>query len=202
MNARRTGAAALATLALMVLLGAAPAAKIQSMLARPKILCGRFDQRKQLVGLKKPVASNGRFCVVADKGVLWRTLEPFPNTVKITRDEIVQLSGGRIALRMDARQEPAVRMINSVLFALLGGDFEPLEKIFEIDGAVQDKGWSVKLKPRDAGLAKAISAISLDGGVYVRSIVIGEAGGDRTEIEFSAIQTGDGAIRPEEAALF
>jgi hypothetical protein len=199
MNARWAGAVALAALAL---LGAAPAAKIQSMLARSKILCGRFDQRKQLVGLKKPVSSNGRFCVVADKGVLWRTLEPFPNTLKITRDEIIQLSGERVALRMDARQEPAVRMINSVLFALLAGDLEALEKIFEIDGAVREKSWSVKLKPRNADFAKALSEVSLDGGVYVRSIVISEAGGDRTEIEFSAIQTGDGAIRPDEAALF
>src|SRR5690242_16998216 len=123
MNARWAGAAALAVLAL---LGAAPAEKIQSMLARPQVLCGRFDQQKQLVGLKKPVVSNGRFCVVADKGVLWRTLQPFPNTLKITRDEIIQLNGERVAVRMDARQEPAVRMINSVLFALLGGDLEPL----------------------------------------------------------------------------
>jgi len=199
MNARWAAAAALAALAL---LGAAPTAKIQSMLARPKILCGRFDQQKQLVGLKKPVSSNGRFCVVADKGVLWRTLQPFPNTLKITREEIVQLSGARVALRMDARQEPAVRMINSVLFALLGGDLEPLEKIFQIDGAVQENSWSVTLTPRDAGFGQVISAIALDGGVYVRSIVISQAGGDRTAIEFSAIQTGDGAIRPDEAALF
>ena len=199
MKARWGGAVALAALAL---LGAAPAAQIQSILAQPKILCGRFDQQKQLVGLKKPVSSNGRFCVVADKGVLWRTLQPFPNTLKITRDEIIQFSGERIALRLEARQEPAVRMINSVLFALLGGDLEPLEKIFQIDGEVQEKSWSVKLTPRDGGFGKVISAIALDGGVYVRRIVISETSGDRTEIEFSAIQTGDGAIRPDEAALF
>ena len=78
-------------IAAMALLGAAPVAQIQSILAKPKTLCGRFEQSKQLVGLKKPVASNGRFCVVADKGVLWRTLQPFPNTLKLTRDEIVQL---------------------------------------------------------------------------------------------------------------
>ncbi len=199
MNARWAGAAMLAAL---MLLGAAPVPKIQSMLARPKILCGRFDQSKQLVGLKKPVNSNGRFCVVADKGVLWRTLQPFANTLKVTRDEIIQLSGERVAVRLDARQEPAVRMINSVLFALLAGDLEPLEKLFDIDGAAQDKSWSVKLKPRDPGLSKVISGIALDGGAYVKSIVISEASGDRTEIEFSAIQAGDGAMNPDEAALF
>jgi len=31
------------------------------MLAQPKVLCGHFDQSKQLAGLKKPMVSNGRF---------------------------------------------------------------------------------------------------------------------------------------------
>ena len=189
-------------LASLALLGAAPVEKIQSMLARPKVLCGRFDQSKQLIGLKKPLTSNGRFCVVADKGVLWRTLQPFPNTLKLTRDEIIQLRGERVALRLDAKQEPTVRMINSVLFALLAGDLAQLEKLFDVDGTAQDNSWSVTLKAREPGLAKAIGSIALDGGVYVTNIVISETGGDRTAIVFSAIQTGDGALTADEAALF
>ena len=186
----------------LALLGAAPVAKkIQAMLAKPKVLCGRFDQSKQLVGLKKPLSSNGRFCVVADKGVLWRTLQPFPNSLKLTRDEIIQLRGEQVALRLDAKQEPTVR-INSVLFALLAGDLEQLEKLFDVDGTAQDHGWSVTLKARDPGLAKAIGSIALDGGVYVKNIVISEVSGDRTQIVFSAIQTGDEAMSADEAALF
>ena len=60
-------------IAALALLGAVPAAKIQSIIAKPTVLCGRFDQTKQLVGLKKPVKSSGRFCVLAEKGVLWRS---------------------------------------------------------------------------------------------------------------------------------
>ena len=95
---------------------AAPVAQIQAVLAKPDVMCGRFDQRKQLVGIKKPLASSGRFCVVAGKGVLWRTLLPFPATLRLTRDEIVQMQGDRVAMRLDAQQEPVVKMINSVLF--------------------------------------------------------------------------------------
>jgi hypothetical protein len=186
----------------MPLWAAAPVTEIQSMLAKPKVLCGRFDQRKQLVGLNKPLTSNGRFCVVADKGVLWRTLEPFPNTVRLTRDEIVQLQGDRVAMRLDAKQEPAVRMINSVLFALLAGNLGQIEKVFEVDGGIHDNSWSVTLKARESALAKAISSIALDGGAYVKNITISEASGDRTSIVFSEIQTGDAAMSVDEAALF
>ena len=189
-------------LAAMPLLAAAPVAKIQSMLARPKVLCGRFDQSRELAGLKKPLASNGRFCVVAGKGVLWRTLQPFPNTVRLTRDEIVHMQGDRVTMRLDAKQEPAVRVINSVLFALLAGDLGQIEKLFEIDGYIHDNLWKVTLKAREPALAKALSAIVVDGDAYVKNITISETSGDRNSIVFSEIQTGEAAMTVDEAALF
>jgi hypothetical protein len=179
----------------------APVAKIQAMLAKPNVLCGRFDQTKRLAGMTRPLASSGRFCVVAGKGVLWRTLRPFPNTLRLTRDEIVHFQGERVAMRLDAKQEPTVRMINSVLFSLLAGDLAQLESLFEVEGSA-DTTWKVSLKAREPALAKAIGAISLDGGAYVKNIHIDEASGDRTDIVFSDIKSGDGAVSKEEAALF
>lgn len=186
----------------MVGSAAAPIEKIQNMLAKPKMLCGRFDQTKQLNGMKKPLLSNGRFCVINGKGVLWRTLQPFPNTLRLTRDEIVQFQGERLATRLDATQEPTVRMINSVLFSLLSGDLSKLQTLFEVEGNVDKNAWRVALKAREPALAKAIGDIALEGGTYVRNISINEASGDKTSIVFSAIQTGDAAMLPEEAALF
>lgn len=189
-------------IACLPLLGAVPVRQIELLLAKPKILCGRFDQNKQLIGLKKPLISHGRFCVVVEKGVLWRTLQPFASNLRLTRDEIVQLQGERVALRLDAKKEPMVRMINSVLFALLAGDLNQLEKLFEIDGRVDNGNWSVKLKARAPALAKAIGAIDLAGGAYVRQVIITESSGDRTTISFTAIETGDAAMTADEAALF
>jgi hypothetical protein len=155
-----------------------------------------------LAGVKKPLLSNGRFCVVADRGVLWRSLQPFANTVRLTRDEIVQMHGERVTMRLNAKQEPTVRLMNSVLFSLLAGDIGALDKLFAVEGNVNKSSWSITLKAREPGLAKAIGAISLDGGAYVTNIAIEEASGDRTRIVFSAIQTGENAMSKDEAALF
>ena len=176
-------------------------ATIQAMLAKPAQLCGRFEQTKYLAGMKKPLASSGRFCVVAGKGVLWRTLKPFPNTLRLSRDEIVQLQGERVAMRMEASREPTVRMINGVLFSLLSGDLGQLDTLFDVDGTAADGAWKVTLKARNAALARAIGTIALDGGAYVRTIHMVEDSGDRTDIEFLDIKTGAGALLPEEAAL-
>ena len=189
-------------LASLPLVGAAPLATIESMLLKPAVLCGRFEQRKQLVGLKNVVNSSGRFCVVADKGVLWRTLQPFPTTLRLTRDEIVQLRGDQVVLRLEPKNEPTVRLINTVLFALLAGDIRQLEQLFEIDGSVRNNSWSITLKALEPALSKAIGSIALKGGVYVRSITIDEASGDRTSIDLIAIETGDSAMNVDEAKLF
>jgi len=181
---------------------AAPVQKIEAMLDKPKVLCGRFEQNKQLAGMKKPLASVGRFCVVSGKRVLWRTLQPFPSTLRLTRDEIVNFQGDRVAMRLDARQEPTVRMINSVLFSMLAGNLSQLDNLFDVDGAIEGNSWRVTLKAREPALAKAIGAISLSGDNYVRGIKIDEAGGDHTMISFSGMQSGEQAMQPEEAALF
>ncbi|QBI00389.1 outer membrane lipoprotein carrier protein LolA [Pseudoduganella albidiflava] len=181
---------------------AVPVAKIQAMLAKPKVMCGRFDQSKTLAGMKKPLAANGRFCVVQEKGVLWRTLQPFPNTLRLTKGEIVHYQGERVAMRLDAKTEPTVRMINQVLFSLLAGDLAQLEQLFKVDGTVGADSWKVTLEAREPALAKAIGTIRLDGGAYVNNIVISEASGDRTSIVFSKIESGDKAMTADEAALF
>jgi hypothetical protein len=181
---------------------AAPIEIIQGMLAKPRVLCGRFDQTKQLAGMRKPLLSNGRFCVVAGKGVLWRTLQPFPDTLRLTSDEIVHYQGDRVANRLDAKTEPTVRMINSVLFSLLSGDLTQLDTLFDSSGTAQANGWHVALQARRPELAKAIGAITLNGNAYVKDITIDEASGDRTSIVFSGMKSGDAAMLPEEATLF
>ena len=161
-----------------------------------------FEQTKNLSGMKKPLLSNGRFCVVNGKGVLWRTLQPFAATLRLTRDEIVNFQGDRVAMRLDANKEPTVRMINSVLFSLLSGDLGQLDTLCMVDGKVTGTSWHVALTARAPGLAKAIGVISLDGSTYVNTIHMDEASGDRTTIQFSAIETGESALQPAEAALF
>ena len=186
----------------LVMLGAAPVAKIASMLAKPNVLCGRFNQVKELVGLKKPVTTSGRFCVVSGKGILWRSLEPFPNTLRITRNEIVEFRGAKVATRLDGAREPKVQMINGLLFSLLAGDIGQLENFFQVDATIHDNSWNARLMAREKAMASVISQIALEGDVFVKKIVISEVSGDRTEIIFSGIETGEGAISSDEAALF
>ena len=194
--------AVLLTMSVFAVQAAAPIAEIQAILEKPKILCGNFNQTKELVGIKKPLLSQGRFCIDANKGVLWRTITPFPNTLRLTRDEISQIQGNQTTMRLDANQEPVVRMINSVLFSLLAGDFSQLDNIFILNGDIKNKHWQVRLKAHDASLAKVIGNISLEGDKHVRKVIISEFNGDHTIITFSNIKSGNTVITADEEKLF
>ncbi len=176
--------------------------QIQSLLAKPVAMCGRFDQTKTLVGLRHPVRSSGRFCVVLDKGVLWTTVLPFPATLRLTKDEIVEYHGDQVTKRLSAREEPTVGVINDLLGSLLKGDLNRLTGSFAINGAVDQQGWKAKLIPKEGGMKHVIGGIELSGGAFVRQITIHEASGDVTDIVFSGIATGAAALRPEESRQF
>ena len=176
--------------------------RIQAMLAKPAAMCGRFEQSKTLVGLRRPVKSSGRFCVVLDKGVLWKTVLPFPATLRLTKDEIVESHGAEVTKRLSAREEPTVGIINDLLFSLLQGDLGRLTTSFSITSTVNDREWTAKLVPKDGGMKHVIGGIELNGGAFVQQITIREASGDATQISFSGVATGAAALLPEESRQF
>ena len=176
--------------------------KVQALLARPPVLCGQFDQSKTMVGLRRPVKSAGRFCIVAEKGVLWTTVTPFPSTLRLTRDEIIESQGDKVTKRLSASQEPAVRIINDLLFSVMAGELKRLMSAFAVDATVDGKSWRAKLDPRESGMKTVIAGIELNGGEYVKHITIREASGDRTDITFSGVVTGVQALLPAESQAF
>lgn len=178
-------------------------ARIQKMVSRPPVMCGAFEQQKALVGLKRPVRSSGRFCVVSHGGVLWKTLLPFASTLRLSREEIVQSQGDNITSRLTVRDEPTVGVISDLLFSVLAGDFKRLQSGFRISATAQSgSSWRAMLTPRESGMRRVISAIELSGNEYVRQITLVEASGDRTSIAFTEIQTGESALQPEEVKAF
>lgn len=193
-------------LALWLAVGAAQAADlvagVRERLAQPALLRGDFTQSKSVAGFRKPLASNGDFLVSRERGVLWHTRKPFAGELRMTRNEIVATQDGRVAFQLDAGREPSVRVINNLMFSLLGGDVLALKEYFTIDGKLSGKSWSLTLTPRHAALAKSMRRVDLSGDRYVRQITIDESNGDSTHIQFSALRRPPPALTAEEAARF
>ena len=174
---------------------------IQSQLAVDMVVRGDFTQTRQLAGIKKPLVAKGTFVVEKTRGVLWRTLTPFPQTMRVTQGEILQKDGDRVLMVLRADQEPAVNAISRVLFSLFAGDISALAEFFEYTGRTGGGSWQLSFTPRNDGLRAVIGLLSLEGDNVVRQVTLTSAAGDVTRIAFSNVTTA-AALTADERALF
>jgi len=188
-------------------LGCAPAwaadamQEIRQRVGTPESVRGQFEQKKNITALERPLLSQGDFLVARNRGVVWRTLKPFPQVLKLTRREIVQEQSGKVRFQLSAEREPAVKAINQVLFALFAGDFAALEQSFTSSGKVEGDHWRVVMQPTSNALAQLFKEIRLEGANTVQRVELLEANGDRTEIRFKGMQV-NSALNADEVKLF
>lgn len=177
--------------------------RIRKRLSDATVRRGEFEQRKTIRGFKHPLVSRGDYLYARERGVVWRTREPFASTLVLTRERLVSRSAdGATTTAMDARSEPGLRAVNQLLFALLAADLQTLAQRFRIDGQAQDNGpWQLTMTPRDIALATWLQRVELQGDLQVQTVQWLEASGDSSLIRFSA-QAGANALSPDEAARF
>jgi outer membrane lipoprotein-sorting protein len=177
---------------------------VRQRVAQVEVLRGGFEQEKRVAGFKNPLRSQGRFLLARDKGVVWTTLKPFPSEMVVTTERILSFdAAGNRRVEADASQQPALRQINAMMFALVNGDVSALASRFDI--AVQappGAAWSLTLTPKAAAVAKLFSRIELRGDRYVREVVMTEAGGDRMALKFSGLSETPARLSAGEAKRF
>lgn len=176
----------------------------RSRLARPAVLRGGFEQRKQLQGFRNPLVSRGRFLLLRDRGVIWDTTEPFASSTVLTRDRLLtRQPDGSTRVVLDAAVSPAMASVNSLLLALVAGDLEALAPQFGItETLLPDGRWQLRLQPREAGLRRVFRVIELRGDEHVREVVLEETGGDLTMLRFLGLSDEPATASADEAARF
>jgi hypothetical protein len=150
--------------------------------ARPAFECD-FHQERSLPGMRVPLKSAGTFRFEPGVEAVWVQATPVAQTILLRREgmELLRPDGSSQKLSSSA---PVAGEIASALFALGQGDLAVLSKTFEVQWVRRGEAdWSLKLLPRGVA-SKAFKDIVLSGGADLRSIVLTDAGGLPTRIEF------------------
>jgi len=177
---------------------------VKQRVAKVDVLRGEFTQEKQVAGFKNPLRSQGRFVLAQDHGVIWTTLKPFPSEVVVTRDRILsRQSDGSSRVELDGRQQPAMRSVNAIMFALMSGDAQALSAQFTVKVEVlPGNAWRMQLTPRSAMLGKVFAQLTLSGDRYVREVQINEANQDVTRIQFAGMSDTPATLSTDEGRRF
>lgn len=197
-------AAAASTQATTAAKPATALAEVQRRIAQVPVLRGEFTQEKRLQGFRNPLKSQGRFLIARERGVLWSTLKPFPSDAVLTRDRILtRQADGRSRVEVDARQQPALRSVNAMMFALMSGDVQALTARFNLQPTLlANGGWRLVLTPKPGAMAQAFQRVTLEGDRYVRSVDIEEPSGDRTQLRFTGMVDLPARLTADEARRF
>lgn len=177
--------------------------EVRKRLQSAAVVRGQFEQKKSVRGFKNPLISTGDFVVAQDTGVLWHTKTPFESRVTVTRDRILTTQvDGQFTSRMDAKDEPGLRAVNEMLFAVMSAELGVLSQRFFISGALNGlEGWKLTLSPKDKALAQWLTRIELEGDRFVRTVRMQEGLGDVSLIRFMGQSTAK-ALAPEDVRRF
>ena len=102
---------------------------------------------------------------------------------------------------MRAEDEPVLRTVNAMLFAVMSANLAELAQHFEVTGQVNSKSWTLHLVPRDPTLAQWLSAVDLQGNQFVQEVKLQEVRGDASMIRILS-PGAESALRPQDAAQF
>ena len=177
-------------------------AQVRQRVLDAPVVRGQFTQRKTVQGFKQPLQSSGDFVVARGKGIAWQVRQPFASTLIVKPDSLLsRAADGSVAMQMKAQDEPVLRTINAMLFAVMAADLAQLSQYFEVTGQVQASGWKLHLVPRDPMLAQWLQSVDLRGQQFVQEVLLQEARGDRSQIQIQN-PSAEQALRAQDASLF
>jgi hypothetical protein len=149
-----------------------------AQLAEHSLVRGNFEQEKILNRLNRSLKSSGNFIIAADTGMVWETLKPFPSTLALGKDFLIQSRpGGQKTVLSASGNETFIRLAE-VLSAVFSGQSQGLLSNFEVFYSGSASGWELGLTPSDRAIASFIVKIAMKGDRVIRSITIHEQNGD------------------------
>jgi hypothetical protein len=147
-------------------------------LAEHPFTTGNFEQDKYLSRLDRSLKSSGTFIITAELGMVWDTAKPFPSTLTLGKDYLIQSRpGGQKTVLSAQGNETFIRMAE-VLSAVFSGRSQGLLDGFEVYYSGGPAAWELGLSPRDKAIGSFAERIIMKGDTAIKSIMIYEQSGD------------------------
>ena len=147
-------------------------------LAEKPIVKGNFAQEKYLNRLNRSLMSSGNFIIAAGQGMVWETLRPFPSTMILGNNFIVQSRPDGQKSVLSAQGNESFTQMADIISAVFSGQNQGLLKNFEVFFSGGASNWNMGLLPRDSMIASFAMKITISGDSAIRFIRIFEQSGD------------------------
>jgi hypothetical protein len=150
------------------------------------VLRGGFIQERQLAGFAKPLRTEGTFVLASGRGLIWRSVTPFPATTVITPSGILGQANGQETMRLPASRIPGLAHLYDVLGGAVSGNIAVLEQAFVVKRSETTASWQLVLTPLhpDSPSMSQIKSLIVSGRRFVETVEVNKEGGDVDRLSF------------------
>jgi len=151
-----------------------------SRLSEHPFIRGNFEQEKTLSRLERSLKSSGNFIIAAGMGMVWDTVKPFPSTLTLGRDFMIQSRPGGQKTILSAQGNETFLRMAEVISTVFSGNAQGLLDNFAVyySGGGDNAAWELGLSPLDKTLNSFAQKIIMKGDAAIRSIHLYEQNGD------------------------
>lgn len=159
-------------------------------LSKKQNTTGDFTQIKTINVNGRQLKSYGKF-IICPLGIMWKTQKPFPSSVIITKNSMMQISGDGKKTMLSGSSNEMFESISSSLSAVFTGDEQVLKENFETEVKEEESAnWTLILTPKDSTINSVINKLemrgtSINNQVVMNSLEISEGSSNKIRYEFS-----------------
>lgn len=175
---------------------------ISSRLGEKKFVRSLFRQERKLKVLKRPLLSKGHFLFSVENGLYWQIDKPLYSALVVTDDVIYEKRDGKSIVLADIRSQPLIGDFASLFRYLFSGKIAQLENNFDLYFEGDVNSWDLLLKPKSSVISKVFEEILVAGRQDIDKIILKEAGGNFTELNFFDTISGDEPLSRLERQYF
>ena len=146
---------------------------------------GDFTQIKTLQTNGRKLTSTGKF-IFSKEGILWQTEKPFPSSLILTKEAMVQIAANGKKSVMSGKDNQIFANISDTLSSVFYGNVDALKKNFQCELVQEaDNSWKILLTPKDSTIASVMKSMVLAGaGADLSSLEMSEASENTIRYEF------------------
>lgn len=151
---------------------------------------GDFTQIKTINANGRQLKSTGKF-IISNQGIMWKTQKPFPSSIVITKDKMIQTAADGKQTVMSGSDNQIFKNISDCLSSVFAGNSADLEKNFITDFTDNGDGsWILILTPKDATISSVMQQLQMKGTVSsslvkMDSLEMSETSSNKIKYEFS-----------------
>ena len=171
------------------------------LLSEHPFIRGNFEQERTLNRLNRSLKSSGNFLITAQLGMVWDTVSPFPSTLTLGRNFLIQSRPGGQRTVLSAQGNETFLRMADVISTVFSGNARGLLDNFEVYYVGNVSSWELGLIPLDRAINSFAERIVMNGDTVIRTIQISEQNGDSTKYSLSN-HSFPAELNVQELALF